>query len=61
MKKRKRKYTVWGVSNQSAEKLHFEIKDEASKRITKTNVAGYFFDTYGLELRYICCFNAYIP
>ncbi|XP_074606176.1 protein argonaute-2-like isoform X1 [Acropora palmata] len=48
----KRKYTVWGVSNLSAEKLQFEIEDEASKRRTKTTVARYFFDTYRLPLRY---------
>ena len=59
MGKMRRKFTVWGMSNQSAEKLHFEIKDEASKLTTKTTVAGYFFDTYGLELRYvyISCFR----
>ena len=56
----KRKYTVWGVSNLSAEKLQFEIEDEASKRRTKTTVARYFFDTYRLPLRYICCFSVYI-
>ena len=50
----KRKYTVWGVSNLSAEKLQFEIEDEASKRRTKTTVAQYFLDTYRLALRYIC-------
>ncbi|XP_067047295.1 protein argonaute-2-like [Acropora muricata] len=52
MAKMRRKYTVWGMSNQSAEKLQFEIIDEASKRTTKTTVAGYFLDTYGIELRY---------
>ncbi|XP_044181960.1 protein argonaute-2-like isoform X6 [Acropora millepora] len=46
------KYRVLGISNQSAEKLHFGIEDEASKVTTKTTVAGYFLDTYGLELRY---------
>ncbi|XP_074606193.1 protein argonaute-2-like isoform X2 [Acropora palmata] len=46
------KYTVWGMSNQSAEKLQFEIEDEASKLTTKVTVARYFLDTYGLELRY---------
>ena len=62
MAKMRRKYTVWGMSNQSAEKLQFEIIDEASKRATKTTVAGYFLDTYGIELRYvyICCFRVEI-
>ena len=62
MAKIRRKYTVWGMSNQSAEKLQFEIIDEASKRTTKTTVAGYFLDTYGIELRYvyICCFRVEI-
>ena len=62
MAKMRRKYTVWGMSNQSAEKLQFEIIDEASKRTTKTTVAGYFLDTYGIELRYVnrCCFRAEI-
>ena len=62
MAKMRRKYTVWGMSNQSAEKLQFEIIDEASKRTTKTTVAGYFLDTYGIELRYvyICCFRVEI-
>ena len=64
MAKMRRKYTVWGMSNQSAEKLQFEIIDEASKRTTKTTVAGYFLDTYGIELRYVyiymCCFRVEI-
>ncbi|XP_067047269.1 protein argonaute-2-like isoform X2 [Acropora muricata] len=48
----RRKYTVWGVSNLSAEKLQFEIGDEASTHRTKTTVARYFFDKYSSELRY---------
>lgn len=48
----KRKYTVWGLS-ESAERLQFDIKDNASKRSTKTTVAQYFFDAYRIALRYV--------
>jgi len=50
----KRKYTVWGVSSISAEKLQFEVEDGATGRKFKTTVAEYFKDTYKLHLRY--CF-----
>lgn len=48
----KRKYTVWGVSNQSAERLQFEVDDEMSGRKIKTTVAKYFKNIYNLPLRY---------
>ncbi|XP_078383849.1 protein argonaute-2-like [Oculina patagonica] len=48
----KRKYTVWGVSNQSAERLQFDVDDETSGRKIKTTVAKYFKDRYNLPLRY---------
>jgi len=50
----KRKYTVWGVSSVSAEKLQFEVEDGVTGRKFKTTVAEYFKDTHKLHLRY--CF-----
>ena len=47
----KRKYTVWGVSGHSAEKLQFEIEDGATGRKSQTTVAQYFNDRYKLHLR----------
>ena len=48
----KRKYTVWGVSSQSAERREFDVEDETTGRRTKTNVAAYFRDRYNIRLRY---------
>ena len=48
----KRKYTVWGVSGRSADKLEFDIEEEVSGRKMKTTVAEYFKDRYNLPLRY---------
>lgn len=48
----KRKYTVWGVSRESADNLQFDVDDETSGRRTKTTVAAYFRDRYGMQLRY---------
>ena len=48
----KRKYTVWGVSSQSAERREFDVEDETTGRRTKTNVAAYFRDRYNIWLRY---------
>lgn len=48
----KRKYTVWGVSSQSADKLQFDVEDETTGRRTKTTVASYFKDRYK-GLRYV--------
>ncbi|XP_068702995.1 protein argonaute-2-like isoform X3 [Montipora foliosa] len=48
----KRKYTVWGVSSVSAEKLQFDVEDGVTGRKFKTTVAEYFKDTYKLHLRY---------
>lgn len=48
----KRKYTVWGVSSQSADRLQFDVNDETSGRRTKTTVAAYFRDRYRMQLRY---------
>ena len=49
----KRKYTVWGMSTPSADKLQFEVQDETTSRPTKTTVAQYFRDRYRLSLRYM--------
>lgn len=48
----KRKYTVWGVSSQSAERREFDVEDETTGRRTKTTVAAYFRDRYNIRLRY---------
>ncbi|CAH3143541.1 unnamed protein product, partial [Porites evermanni] len=48
----KRKYTVWGVSRESADRLQFDVDDETSGRRTKTTVAAYFKDRYKMQLRY---------
>lgn len=48
----KRKYTVWGVSSQSADRREFDIEDETTGRRTKTNVAAYFKERYNIRLRY---------
>ena len=48
----KRKYTVWGVSSQSAERREFDVEDETTGHRTKTNVAAYFRDRYNIRLRY---------
>ena len=48
----KRKYTVWGVSSQSAERREFDVEDETTGRRTKTNVAAYFRERYNIPLRY---------
>ena len=48
----KRKYTVWGVSRESADGLQFDVDDETSGRRTKTTVAAYFKDRYKMQLRY---------
>ena len=47
----KRKYTVWGVSSQSADKREFDVEDETTGCRTKTNVAAYFRDRYNMRLR----------
>ena len=49
----KRKYTVWGVSGRSADKLEFDVEEEVSGRKMKTTVAEYFKDRYKLPLRYM--------
>ena len=48
----KRKYTVWGLSRQSAERREFDVEDETTGRRTRTNVAAYFKDRYNIRLRY---------
>ncbi|XP_078383843.1 protein argonaute-2-like isoform X2 [Oculina patagonica] len=48
----KRKYSVWGVSDLSADKLQFVVEEQVSGRKYKTTVAEYFKDTYKLPLRY---------
>jgi len=48
----KRKYTVWGISSQSAERREFDVEDETTGRCTKTNVAAYFRERYNIRLRY---------
>ena len=48
----KRKYTVWGVSSQSADRREFDVEDETTGRRTKTTVAAYFMDRYNMPLRY---------
>ena len=48
----KRKYTVWGLSSDSAARLQFDVQDETTGRQTKTTVAHYFKDRYKLVLRY---------
>ena len=48
----KRKYTVWGVSPQSADRLQFDVEEEVTGRKVKTTVAEYFKDRYKLTLRY---------
>ena len=52
----KRKYTVWGVSSQSAERQEFDVEDETTGRRAKTNVAAYFRDRYHIRLRYAYSF-----
>lgn len=47
----KRKYTVWGVSGNSADRMQFDVTYEAIGRTSKTTVADYFKDRYGLILR----------
>ena len=49
----KRKYTVWGVSRESADRLQFDVDDETSGCRTKTTVAAYFKDRYKMQLRYV--------
>ena len=48
----KRKYTVWGLSSYSAERLQFDVQDETTGHQTKTTVAQYFKDRYKWVLRY---------
>ncbi|XP_068705532.1 protein argonaute-2-like isoform X1 [Montipora foliosa] len=48
----KRKYTVWEVSGQSADRLQFDIEDETTGRRSKTTVAQYFYDRYRIQLNY---------
>lgn len=56
----KRKYTVWGVTELSAEKLQFDVKEELTGRKVKTTVAKYFKDRYSLSLRYCSVTHFYI-
>ena len=55
------KYTVWGVSEKSANRKQFDVTDERTGRTSKTTVADYFKDRYRLILRcelqmiYITC------
>ena len=57
----KRKYTIWGVSEKSANRKQFDVTDEGTGRTFKTTVADYFKDRYRLILRselrmiYITC------
>ena len=57
----KRKYTIWGVSEKSANRKQFDVTDEGTGRTYKTTVADYFKDRYRLILRcelqmiYITC------
>ena len=48
----KRRYNVWGVSSDPAEKLQFELEDGVTGRKSKTTVAEYFKSKYQLHLRY---------
>ena len=48
----KRKYTVWGVSSQSANGREFDVEDETTGCRTKTTVTAYFRDRYNIRLRY---------
>ena len=47
----KRKYTIWGVSEKSANRKQFDVTDERTGRTYKTTVADYFKDRYRLILR----------
>ncbi|XP_022810535.1 protein argonaute-2-like, partial [Stylophora pistillata] len=48
----KRKYTVWGVSEKSADRMQFDVTDEGKGRTYKTTVGEYFKERYKLILRY---------
>ncbi|XP_020617506.1 protein argonaute-2-like isoform X1 [Orbicella faveolata] len=48
----KRKYKVWGVSSDPAEKLQFVVEDGVTGRKSKTTEAEYFKNKYKLHLRY---------
>ena len=60
------KYTVWGVSEKSANRKQFDVTDEGTGRTYKTTVADYFKDRYRLILRcelqmiYITCRLSFI-
>ena len=54
----KRKYTVWGVTKESADKRQFEINDKDSGRKYKLTVAEYFKETYKKQLR--CTFAVFV-
>ena len=47
----KRKYTIWGVSEKSANRKQFDVTDEGTGRTFKTTVADYFNDRYQLIFR----------
>ena len=57
----KRNYTIWGVSEKSANRKQFDVTDEGTGRTYKTTVTDYFKDRYRLILRselrmiYITC------
>ncbi|XP_068740587.1 protein argonaute-2-like isoform X2 [Montipora capricornis] len=52
LKTMKRKYTVRGLSGESAESLQFDEEDETTGQRTKTTVAQYFYKRYGISLKY---------
>lgn len=54
----KRNYTVWGVTENSAEKMQFEIHDKDSGRKYKLTVAEYFKESYKMQLR--CAFAVFV-
>ena len=54
----KRKYTVWGVTKESADKRQFEIDDKDSGKKYKLTVAEYFKETYKKQLR--CTFAVFV-
>ena len=54
----KRKYTVWGVTKDSADKRQFEIDDKDSGRKYKLTVAEYVKETYKMQLR--CTFAVFV-
>ena len=46
-------YTVLGLSGESADRLQFDVEDETTGQRTKTTVAQYFYERYGIPLKYV--------